>query len=949
MSDEKLPDCDLLNILKAQANDRKDIDFKFIDELDRFRKKVSEEIRQINELFPEYTPHDEEYHLKKLFHVADTVLGRNRFEAMNSSELFVLSVSLYGHDWGMAVSNDEKQFILTGECPEGKKAEDFWLLPDEKTRFKNFAHNNQLKLNSDGHCNDISVELWREYVRETHAFRSGERVRRYFEAIDGGIADSASRVCVGHWLDFEKLHDHKSYPVDYSVLRETTNIRALSVYLRLVDLLDLAEDRTPYVIWKFVAPRNPKSKMEWDKHRALRPVTCPEYQQGRIIRVDGSTDNHEVYAALQDLKLWCETQLRGCNDLLAQMNDPRHKLDIYHVDWRVAARGFSPVSIQFEFDRDRMFEILGDEIYQSDPYVFLRELLQNSIDAIRMRREVLKQKGIRAEELGVIWVDVKHGENGDAEITWRDDGIGMNEYIVRNYLAIAGNSYYRSVDFEREGIKIDPISRFGIGILSCFMIADRIEIETYKDPYLPPEGEPIRIAIPSATRQFRVEPFAKESAEIGTTVRVFVEGKKIPKEDGSNQTKPLDVTKYLSIVAGFVEFPIVISEGDKKTIILHPKQDSENAKKRFGEEFNVQKLDFSYPWKEAVFPQDLPTARKYLKEQNLEIASDLELEGYEGFIIPFIPNNDEIDLCSNLYSSNAFSVYKRGRDIEEHEKVRCEEEDSKKLRISLSRSSSHSLLYSVYRDGILISNVTKPANFNFDDYETILVPRIVVNIPKSKTPRVDLARSEILEKRSSWDTPIYSWFSKKVIKDQSKYLLEQEPMDRFFKLGWFKKYNFLSNKSMLENFPIEFFPMLFLDRGDKFDVLEWKDLKDKPVYLFPSDLRYEAKELFNNQFFGDNTYNKTLTKWVGEKSFITKSYGYSIAIEESLGFCEYVLKKFYCFDSVQFLNPPVKNSPPICQQVWLKKNVQGKLPELKEILGKTIENPCLLSLEEKIF
>jgi hypothetical protein len=405
----------------------------------------------------------------------------------------------------MAVSESEKEYVITGQLPEGVRREDLWILSDEQHRFAKFAHEQHLESDPDGHLGEITIEMWREYVRQTHAFRSGERVRRFFDPIDPGVADASSRICVGHWLNFEDLEDYRSYPPDFSVLRETVNLRALTVYLRLIDLLDLADDRTPYVIWKFVAPRDSRSKMEWAKHRALRPVTCPQYQAGRIIRVDGGTDDHEVYAALEDLRIWCGEQLRGCNDVLARMNDPRHKLDLYHIDWRVAARGFNPVSIQFEFDRERMFEILSDEIYQGDPYVFLRELLQNSIDAIRMRREVLQRKGIDPGNLGVIRVTVEHGTGGDVIVTWQDDGIGMDEYIVRNYLAVAGKSYYTSLDFEREGLKMDPISRFGVGILSCFMVADRVQVETFKEPYLPPRGNPIRITIPAVRRQFRIE------------------------------------------------------------------------------------------------------------------------------------------------------------------------------------------------------------------------------------------------------------------------------------------------------------------------------------------------------------------------------------------------------------------------------------------------------------
>jgi hypothetical protein len=72
---KELAECDLFSILAEKAQQRKDIDFNFFGRLDEFRQRVSGEVRQINVLFPEYTPHDEQYHLKRLFHVADTVLS----------------------------------------------------------------------------------------------------------------------------------------------------------------------------------------------------------------------------------------------------------------------------------------------------------------------------------------------------------------------------------------------------------------------------------------------------------------------------------------------------------------------------------------------------------------------------------------------------------------------------------------------------------------------------------------------------------------------------------------------------------------------------------------------------------------------------------------------------------------------------------------------------------
>ena len=193
---DKLPKCALIETLERQGEQRHDTDFDFLGELNRFRERVSAEVTRINELFPEYTPHDEKYHLKRLFHVAETVLGEERLEAMNSAELFVLAVGLYGHDWGMAVSRAEKEFIVSGVRPEGTEESDIWLLPDERDRFAKFVRDNGLPVDENGVVHDLTNGLWREYVRDTHADRSGERVRRYFDTINGGVADAGDRVCV---------------------------------------------------------------------------------------------------------------------------------------------------------------------------------------------------------------------------------------------------------------------------------------------------------------------------------------------------------------------------------------------------------------------------------------------------------------------------------------------------------------------------------------------------------------------------------------------------------------------------------------------------------------------------------------------------------------------------------------------------------------------------------
>lgn len=910
-----LPECGLVTALTQRAEEKQDTDFDFIGHLEAFRKRVTGEVSQINVLFPEYTPHNEQYHLRRLFHVASTVLGVDGFEEMNCAELYVLAVALYGHDWGMAVSDTEKSYIVRGECPNDIHEKDLWILPDEQARLLSFARENRLPIEPDNQVKDISTDAWGEYVRQTHAFRSAERVRRYFESIDGGVAEAASRVCLGHWLDFEKLQNHNAYPPDFAVQGDAVNLRALAVYVRLIDLLDLSEDRTPYIIWKFVSPRNPTSRMEWKKHRSLRPVTCRPYQEGRVIQVDGSTNDHEVYAALEDFRNYCEEQLRGCNDLLARMNDPRHHLNIYHIDWRVAPRGFNPVLIRFEFDRQRMFDVLSDEIYQGDSYVFLRELLQNSIDAIRMRREVLARQGLGSAELGVIRFEVEHQEDGGAVVTCCDDGIGMDEYVIRNYLAIAGKSYYRSEDFERQGLSMDPISRFGVGILSCFMVAEKIEIESHRDPYLSPVGYPLRVVIPSVDRQFRIEALPRETARVGTSVRVFVDARKI--------SRKLDVTAYIKALTGFVEFPVIISEDDKRTIVIHAQEDTERVRARFGEDFDIYKLDMGFPWSETFLPQDLSEVRGVLTEEQYNVGTDLELPDYEGVLSFLVPSEKDMYLSippPSLSHNNLKIVDRRSGGMKEIE-IRLKEGPRQQNR--LSRSVGKSFAYAVYKDGILIPQVAPPSKFgsSYSHYVSfwnlgigLPNPRLIVNLKKQSGSRLDLARLSVRDDSEHWGTEVFSAFLRHLSEVKLKPIEELVPIDRLFelaKLMWRYK---ISADDLWQVFPHEKWPIVCLEPGGSLRVYEWPEVCSGVLFQSPNEIYLELSSVFEHTWTKRSQYTGPLSQWVGDRC-LTSTSGYSYPINKISNICETPVMKTYSISAIRFLNPPWQGDPPIVQEV----------------------------------
>lgn len=120
---------------------------------------------------------------------------------------------------------------------------------------------------------------------------------------------------------------------------------------------------------------------------------------------------------------------------------------------------------QFQVDLRGVIDLLSRHIY-SGPRVFLRELLQNAVDAIAARREV---------DGGGGRVRITPVSAASEEFVLRDDGVGLTPDDVADLLATVGRSSKRDMfDLPRS----DFLGQFGIGMLSCFMVCDDIVIRS---------------------------------------------------------------------------------------------------------------------------------------------------------------------------------------------------------------------------------------------------------------------------------------------------------------------------------------------------------------------------------------------------------------------------------------------------------------------------------------
>ena len=119
----------------------------------------------------------------------------------------------------------------------------------------------------------------------------------------------------------------------------------------------------------------------------------------------------------------------------------------------------------FSVDLHGMVELLSNHLY-SGPQVFVRELLQNGVDAVTARQD--REPG----HAGSVRFQL-HQVGGRPAITVTDQGLGLTRSEAQTFMSVIGRSSKRDeIGMARESL----IGQFGVGILSCFTVSETITV-----------------------------------------------------------------------------------------------------------------------------------------------------------------------------------------------------------------------------------------------------------------------------------------------------------------------------------------------------------------------------------------------------------------------------------------------------------------------------------------
>lgn len=253
---------------------------------------------------------------------------------------------------------------------------------------------------------------------------------------------------------------------------------------------------------------------------------------------------------------------------------------------------------QFKTESKRLLDLMANSIYTNTD-IFLRELISNASDAIDKRYYLsLTDTSVTADDLKIKVACDKKART----ITISDNGIGMSKEDLENNLGTIAKS--GSLEFKEnldEKEKVDIIGQFGVGFYSAFMVADKIEVTSFK------VGEEKAYKWIGTMEGYEVKTANKD--DYGSVITLYVkENTKEKKYDDYLDSNNLQV--LIKKYSDFIRYPIVMdvevtkedkTEIEEKTINsmvpIWKKAKKDLKEEDYNEFYSMTYYDFEKPLK----------------------------------------------------------------------------------------------------------------------------------------------------------------------------------------------------------------------------------------------------------------------------------------------------------------------------------------------------------------
>ena len=448
------------------------------------------------------------------------IMPPSTLNGLTPYELSFLLLSAYLHDIGMTPEQRKVSlhydYLLTANADglHGENVEDFqrWLDDDQEGITPPMCPGAPSREDlrraaylTAHYCRDRHNDWSAEWIRANAPKRNDQSYTSL--GTFGDWVDDLIRLCRSHHYGRGELLGRDFDPRLVGQPGQVLHLRYLACVLRMADILEFDPERTPDVILSH-RDVDPRSVIYWHKDRGISSAL----KNNRLI-VSARPENARLYRAVERMIDDIDQELALCRALADETHFevcPRLPETLPH-EWQLTAavhRDLQPkpgtfvyINSAFRPNTEKILQILsGIELY-GDRLAAIRELLQNAFDAVResiayQRLTLLNPANRRhEEEIGKLHrVELRLEQRNDGYwLVCSDNGVGMNRTIIENHLLVSGQPRRHDLfQLDRRcrdaGFATGRTGQFGIGVLSYFMISDRLRLATRR-ALQPKDGE----------------------------------------------------------------------------------------------------------------------------------------------------------------------------------------------------------------------------------------------------------------------------------------------------------------------------------------------------------------------------------------------------------------------------------------------------------------------------
>ncbi|UOK56158.1 hypothetical protein MGI18_14065 [Bacillus sp. OVS6] len=199
--------------------------------------------------------------------------------------------------------------------------------------------------------------------------------------------DQVALICQSHTEDIDWLDENLDY---YGKKGEYTyNSQFCAIILRLADILDFDSQRTPPKLFESISPTG-NSNAEWVQHFSIENIDKikPIDNGYKLIELHGRCSNAIIHRKILSYIDWINEEIDNANTLSQKFSDQYRLLLHPKVYNFIRSEGYTIADMKFKVNYDQITKLLmGEQLYGDKKYG-LRELIQNAVDACKLKKKL---------------------------------------------------------------------------------------------------------------------------------------------------------------------------------------------------------------------------------------------------------------------------------------------------------------------------------------------------------------------------------------------------------------------------------------------------------------------------------------------------------------------------------------------------------------------------------